>query len=371
MATIAASGIPAPATVISDGSFSASVPAKAGDNITLRATDAASRVAGPVPVGTAPFFTIVSDQRGTRDDDPNFYARRIASDGTATTVTNGTRYGAQPSQTSSRVLLFKQPDASTPPAITPFDVGAGPINDEVVRSGYAYVAADRFAIVDSANTTPVRYLADSDPTGREYAVALSGNYAYTSEGNASRNGTIFIYDISSPSAPKLVKTQAISPASGIDYRKLIVSGGYLYAISPDANRDVTIIDITSPTAPVRIAELDVPSFAAFAGVLEGTTLVLAGGDAGVAIVDVSTPSSPRVLSVIDTPGIAFATAITGPNEVAVADGASGLTFLDTSDKQHPIVLGSQPLQGNAIDVRVTAGQIYVATETRFYIVKRP
>jgi hypothetical protein len=56
----------------------------------------------------------------------------------------------------------------------------------------------------------------------------------------------------------------------------------------------------------------------------------------------------------------------------VADaGGPGLTFLDTSDRMHPIVLGSQPLQGNPVDVKVIGNRIYVATETRSYVVSRP
>jgi hypothetical protein len=38
---------------------------------------------------------------------------------------------------------------------------------------------------------------------------------------------------------------------------------------------------------------------------------------------------------------------------------------------HPIVLGSQPLQGNPVDVKVVGNRIYVATETRSYVVSRP
>ncbi|HSP14146.1 MAG TPA: Ig-like domain-containing protein [Thermoanaerobaculia bacterium] len=353
------------------GSFTATVPARNGDSLSLTATDRLGR-SSTKPIGVVPFVTIASDQRGTRDEDANFFARRAVGDGTNVIVTNGNQYGVPPAQGTSRMLLFRQPDASAPATLTAFDAGAGWINDEDVRSGYAYIAADRFAVVDYISSTPVRYFANSDSAGREGAVAVSGNYAYTAEAGANHTGTIFVYDITTPAAPILVKTQAIASATPTDYRKLIASGtGYLFAISPDGNRDLTVIDITTPASPVRVTELDVPGFAAFGGTLSGTTLYLVGGDAGVAIVDVSNPAVPRVLSVIDTPGIAAAIAATTANEAVVADGSTGLTFLDTSDKQRPIVLGSQPLQGNADDVRVFNDQIHVATETRFYIVKRP
>ena len=123
---------------------------------------------------------------------------------------------------------------------------------------------------------------------------------------------------------------------------------------------------------VKIAELDVPNFDAVAGALDGTTLYLAGGEAGIAVVDLTNPASPVWKGTAVTPGIARAVGITSPTEIVVADaGGPGLTFLDTSDRSHPIVLGSQPLQGNPTDVKVIGNRIYVATETRSYVVTRP
>jgi len=121
---------------------------------------------------------------------------------------------------------------------------------------------------------------------------------------------------------------------------------------------------------VRVSELDVPNFTAFGGAATGTTVYLAGGDAGVAIVDVSIPSSPQLLSTINTPGIARAVAVVNQNQIVVADaGGPGLTFIDTSSRNNPIILGSQPLRGSAVDVKVAGDRIYVATETRFIVLQ--
>jgi hypothetical protein len=160
--------------------------------------------------------------------------------------------------------------------------------------------------------------------------------------------------------------------NGIIYRALIPSGAqYLIAIG-GLGRDVTIIDRTNLNSLLKIAELDIPNFDAFSGALDGTTLYLAGGEAGIAIVDITNPASPLWRGTTDTPGIAKAVAVTSPTEIVVADaGGLGLTFLDTSDRTHPIILGSQPLQGNPIDVKVIGNRIYVATETRSYVVSRP
>jgi hypothetical protein len=165
--------------------------------------------------------------------------------------------------------------------------------------------------------------------------------------------------------------------NGVVYRSIIPLGTqYLIAISPDkpagVGHDVTVIDRSNLNGLLKVAELDIPNFDAFSGVLDGSTLYLAGGDAGVAVVNVTNPASPVWKGTADTPGIARSIAVTSPTEIVVADaGGPGLTFLDTSDRMHPIVLGSQPLQGSPIDVKVVGSRIYVATETRSYVVNRP
>jgi len=292
-------------------------------------------------------------------------------------VTNGTVGGAHINGGSSRVLLFRQPDASAPPNIVTVDAGIGTLEDAAMRGAFGFVVGDRFATIDVILTPPSVQLATADPCGREMAVALAGNNAFTAESDCNNNGTIHIYDISNPLVPIYVRSQSMAGVSGINYRALIAYGTqYLIAISPDkpggVGRDVTIIDHTVLTNLRKISELDVPNFDAISGALDGTTLYLVGGDAGIAIVDLTDPALPLWKTTIDTPGIARSIAISAPNEIVVADaGGPGLTFLDTSDKMRPIILGSQPLQGNATDVKVIGSRFYVATETRSYVVNRP
>jgi hypothetical protein len=342
----------------------------------VTAKDSANRSATR-SIGAVPFVTILRNDAAVITADAAFSSRRIASDGTNWFTSNGTVNGQHINGGSSRALLFRQPDASAPPQIVSVESGAGTIEDAAMRSGFGFVVADRFATINVAATTPAVQLTLTDPCGRELAVAHSGNYAFTSESDCFNNGTIHIYDISNPAAPVYVRSQALAGVSGITYRALVAMGTqYLIAISPDkptgVGRDVTVIDRNNINSLIKVAELDVPNFDAFGGTLDGTTLYLVGGDAGVAIVDVSIPAAPVWKSTIDTPGMARAVAISRPNEIVVADaGGPGLTFLDTSDRMRPIVLGSQPLQGNPTDVKVVGNRIYVATETRSYVVLRP
>ncbi|HUJ12185.1 MAG TPA: hypothetical protein VL284_00215, partial [Thermoanaerobaculia bacterium] len=327
-------------------------------------------------VGAIQFTTIARYDAALFAGDSAFRSRRVAADGTNWIVTNGTVSGAHINGGSSRALLFREPDASAPPDIVSVDTTAGTVEDAAMQNGFGFVTGDRFVTINVSAKTPSVQVPPSKPCGRELALAVAANYAFGAESGCANNGTIDIYDITNPAAPVYMRQQAIG-TTGINYRALLAYGTqYLIAITPDKTsgigHDVTVIDRSDINNLRNVAELDVPSFDATGGVIDGTTLYLAGADPGVAIVDLTNPGAPAWVSTVDTPGIARAVAVSKPNEIAVADASGeGLTFLDTSDRLHPIVLGSQPLQGNATDVRLAAGRLYVATETRSYVVLRP
>ena len=367
------SGATATTRASTTGTFSTSIAARPGEPLSLAATDSAGRAANRV-IGSPPFVTIVRSDPAIIPGDASFRARRAASDGSSWFVTNGSVAGQNPGG-SSRALLFVQPDASAPPQVSAIDFGAGTLLDAAAAGGYGIVVGNRLASIGLA--AGAVHFAASDPCGRELAVAVDGTTAFTAESDCSNNGTIHVYDLSNPAAPIYVRSQAMAGVSGVAYRALLVMGSrYLVAITPDApagiGSDVTVIDRADLNNLTRVSVLDIPGFAAFTGAIDGSTLYLAGGDAGIAIVDLVDPASPRWTATVDTPGLARSVAVLTPNEVVVADaGGPGLTFLDTSDRMRPIVLGSQPLVGNAVDVKVVGGRIFVATETRSYVVIRP
>ncbi|HJT17565.1 MAG TPA: hypothetical protein VJ853_09265, partial [Thermoanaerobaculia bacterium] len=372
----AKSGATSATTATSSGTFSTIVATAAGHRIDVKATDNANR-SSTRTIGAVPFVTTQRNDAAVIAGDSAFRARRVAADGLNWIATNGTVDGAHMNGGSSRALLFRQPDASSPPAITAFDTTVGTVEDVALQGAFAYVTGDRFATIDIVAATPTIQLTTSRPCGRELALVVAGNFAFGAESGCANNGTIDIYDVSNPAAPLYVRQQAVGGATTINYRALLAYGTqYLIAITPDkpggAGRDVTVIDRSDTNNLRKIAELDVPAFDAVSGLIDGTTLYLAGGDSGIAIVDLSNPAAPAWISTTDAPCIARSIVVTRPNEIAVADaGGPGLTFLDTSDRMRPIVLGSQPFDGNANDVKLSGGRLFVATETRSYVVIRP
>jgi hypothetical protein len=348
------------AAVDGSGSFTTSIAARAGEPLSLQATDSLGRSSRRL-IGSVPFFTIEQNFRGTTDGDSGLLARRIAGDGSFVLAAGGA---------SSNALLFRHPNASEPPSLANVSTGVSPINDFGIRSGFAFFAGDIFASVEYTSATPAPAFA-ADQCGAEYSLAIIGTHAFTGEGDCYNTGRIHIYDISTPAVPLFVRTHETSAYFGI-FRTLIAAGSTLFAISPGSVPNVVIFNAADVNNLVRIGEIDIPGYVAYSGVVDGTTLYLTLDDAGIAIVDVSNPAAPQWRSMIDTPGLARAIALSGPNEIVVADaGGPGLTFIDVTDRQQPVILGSQPLPGNASDVKVVGDRIHVAAETRVYVLRRP
>jgi hypothetical protein len=362
------------ASVNPDGSFSATVAAVPGQALALAASDLAGRVSTrKLPVVYGSTTTHVANQVVVND--PAYRARRIASDGNISVASSGSLFGSGLGSLSSRMYLFRQPDASEPPQI--ISTTAGGVHDVEISSGYLYIAGDRLGTINLTNPALTTNLANTNQAGGEGAVAISGSHAFTSETDWFNDGRIHIYNVSNPDSPVYVRSQGLPGVSGLNFEGLLALGtSYLIGISPDrpggVDRDVMVIDRTNINSLVKVAEIPIPNFDAYDGVIDGTTLYVAGGEGGVAIIDLTNPLAPVLRSVINTPGVARGVALSGPNEIVVADaGGPGITFVNVADKTKPIIIGSQKVIGNVVDVKVIGKAIYVAGDNHVHIVMRP
>ncbi|HEY0590314.1 MAG TPA: hypothetical protein VGF40_00995, partial [Thermoanaerobaculia bacterium] len=364
----------APVPVAPDGSFAATVSARPGQVLTLVVRNGDGRSPSfPMAVPFAASVDVLPATPAEAGGDAKYRARRLGTDGTYAVATTGGYFNIA-DDPAATALLFTLPNASAPVSIAPAAAGLGDLWEVDVVNGRAYMTGSVFGAWNLGSAGPV-VKGDQDGCGTERGLAVSGALAFTAKANCNDDGTIFTWDVSSGS-PRLVGT-SVTGVSGMSYRTLLAAGdALLIGISPDkpggTGRDVTIVDRSNPNVLARIGTLDVPNFDAVDGFVHGSTLYLAGLDVGVAIVDISNPAAPRHLATIDTPGIARAVALSGPDELVVADGGGpGLTFIDVADTTHPAILGSQPLAGNATDVRVAGREILVATDHHVQIVRRP
>jgi hypothetical protein len=355
-------------SVASNGSFTATLAAVPNDPLELTVIDGGARTS-VLSLGAAPFGTTTTVLAGSAQatGDPNFRARRIASDGTNTVVGSGSGAGLSVSG-SNRVVVYR-------PTLTKAYTVSGPVNELTIYNGCALIAANDFASLNLADANATPYNAP-DYGYYEYSVAVLGTYAYTSTNNGN-DARVRIYNITNPAQPVYYREQGMGIS--LTFTKLLPLGtNYLIGISPErpggVGHDLVLIDATNPAALVKLADVDVPNFDAVDGVVEGTTVYLVGGGAGVAVLDfVGTPSAPSfTTAILDTPGSARGVTLSGTRQIAVADGSAGVTFIDATTPTAPVLLGTHALGStNTVGVHAVGQNLYAASDNHFHTITRP
>jgi hypothetical protein len=354
--------------VNASGAFSVSVAATPGQPLSLKAVDAAGRIAVRKLGVSFGVTTTHAANQSVSGVDYNFNARRVASDGNFTFTSTGS-YFATPLPTTTNLLLFRPGSATT---VVP--TSGGLVSDVEISGGFAFVGGDRLGTIQLSDPTLATKLPGTNNAGWDIAIALIGNYAVTAEAGWFNDGRVNVYNVTNPAAPVTMRQQRLATASTV-YRSLVAMGtGYLIAISPDkpgnVGHDINVIDVTNIDNFVLKVDLDIAGIDAIDGTLDGTTLYLTGIDGALAIVDMANPLAPVVKSVTKTPGNSRGIAVSGTNELVVAD-ATTLTFINVADKAAPVVTGRQKLAGNIADVRVVGKTIYVAAENYYHTIQRP
>ncbi len=359
------SGATAPGfAVASDGSFTASIAASAGDRIAITAFDTAARSTklfdlGSVPFGTAVFTNILGPSSSYR-------ARTVRTDGTYLVVAKWAGEGE--SGTNNQIGVFDISADPAAPLYKYFIVNAteGSSYGFDVKGGWAFLGGYDFCTVNLAVETFARRcvaLPFSDNTA-----VVSGNYAFTAVNWHANDGRIRVYDVSNPGSPSFRREQSMLGANGGEFYDLQLLGTqYLVAISPNGH-DVVVIDRSNIDSLVKIADIDIPGFDPFRGHLEGNLLILSAwsGDK-IAIVDLANPASPVVRKVLATGVLNHA--VTGyANRAIVAGSMLGALYLDTTTPANPRPLGLQFTGGNAWDVLYRNGVLYVATEQGLVVI---
>src|SRR6185369_4873817 len=339
-----------------DGSFNASLPASAGDPLTITATN--GKTNGPVSLGTVPFSSSVSIiPIASPGGDGGWRARIVRVEGNNLILTS---FPADGVGNSDKVVLYDVSNPATPVlkrTISTFSY----ILDAQVVNGWAYLAGSRFGTLDlSSNTSTVNLAADLN--GNEYGLAVVGGYAFTGEVDWNNDGRINVYDVTNPAAPRFVRQSGGLIGTTHAFSDLLAYGNdYLIGLSPNGtNVDVTVIDRRNINNIFKVGQLSINNMVAFRGRIVGTKLYFGGYDGGTAIVDLTNPAAPALVTQVST-AIARGADISG-STFATANGSQGVTFYDVSaNTLHQI--GAQQTGGVAWDVAYGRGNLYVAVDT--------
>jgi hypothetical protein len=220
----------------------------------------------------------------------------------------------------------------------------------------------------------VAALALALPTAPSAQVALTkvGAYRMTNPATnvAAANGSVYlpqtdglhVIDASNPAAPVRVATL---PGQ---YGDVQLAGRTLYATQyVDGQTGVTLIDVTTPSAPAVIGFVAVAGAKALA-LGPGLVYALCDGAGqnaeytppGVRVVSVAVPSAPVVLSYLPLPVVengAYRIAASG-SQVYVAHGQAGVRIIDVSEPASPREAGALAL-GSVHGVAVAGSYLYV------------
>jgi hypothetical protein len=97
---------------------------------------------------------------------------------------------------------------------------------------------------------------------------------------------------------------------------------------------------------------------------------VADNDSGIQVIDISVPSAPMRIGAYQTPGKARGLAISG-DYLLVASFSDGLQILDISDPMNPVPAYSYDTPGDAFGVFVSNGLAYVAEHYSLMILRLP
>lgn len=266
-----------------------------------------------------------------------------------------------------------------------------------ISGNYLYVAAgtvlDIIDITDPVNAVRLTSIKRSYNTIRD--VQIIGNYAIT----ANYGPEYGVYDISTPSQPKLVGAGRVTISAGTDYLEgIYASGNYAYVSKTTGG--ISIINISS------IAGLDLTGYTAtttqsWGVAAAGDYAYLFGGDtnSGTKVFDISDPTNPTFvkflntnlpytgrifgdyiysgsnltitdisstpnISIIGTGSLATSflnleTYVSG-NYAYVANSTAGLQIFDISNKASPSLVGTYNSAGDARSVVVSGNYAYLA-----------
>ncbi len=216
-----------------------------------------------------------------------------------------------------------------------FAQGGRTLSRDIKHAVNKKMANSQSVSVSDSNTTLIGRWA----TGTCTATYVVGNLAYIGIG-----ASLKIFDISDPSAP-LPLGEVNVPSTVVD---IYISGSYAYVA--DGWGGLRIVDVNTPSSPVEAAVYNTGGYAYGVFVADNYAYV-ANGDSGLCIIDVRTPSSPVEAGSTNTSGSAYDVYVSG-SYAYVAYGGEGLRIIDVSTPSSPMQVGFSEFDGWANGVFV-------------------
>jgi hypothetical protein len=182
--------------------------------------------------------------------------------------------------------------------LTPVDAGGGALSPPVAHDGYLYVGTGAtlsvWNMADPANPVYAGRSVDAPAAGPIRALTMVGDYLYAAWNTPSDTGGLIVYSLTDPAHPAVVAT--IDDYIASDFKRpsgLAASGNYVYL--GDADNGLVVLDATDPLNPTFVGTVDgvfeFDAMAAFGDTLLATGTSFIGGR-NVDVIDLTDPAAP-------------------------------------------------------------------------------
>lgn len=148
---------------------------------------------------------------------------------------------------------------------------------------------------------------------------------------------------------------------GGSFKALVAQDEYVYAaIGPR----LAVLDVSDATHPTLTGQTSILSIDIQALAIQGNVAYAAAGADGLSIFDVSNPSQPVELGNVDMPGFATSVVITGSHAFVTTD--IDLQVVDVLQPNTPLIVGSYP--GMASDIVFSGNTMFIAVEDKISLI---
>jgi len=220
-----------------------------------------------------------------------------------------------------------------------------------IKDGFAYITGsdnnNELQIVDVRDkSNPALVGSYNAPgSGDAYGVGEQEGKVYFSRNVSNKKGEdeFYIIDATDPGSPKYLASLNLEDTA----RAVALSGSYAYIASYDNTRELQVIDITSSTAPQRVATVDVGNYNtynAYSITIAGNTAFLGRQDSRIYAFNVADPLNPILINPLglSVGGYPYKTVAFGMNSylaVACARAAREFQVWDIYNMSSPKLVG--------------------------------
>lgn len=246
------------------------------------------------------------------------------------------RVAAEPASNFLAELNPTSPGAtSNMAAVSAF---GGEMQTFAISGNYAYVSEGlSFVVFDISTPSNPAEVGQTMLPDMAWEIKIVGNHAYV----AAWSKGLQVVDVSDPAAPEVVgswwRADTVSWAYSVGLRN-----GYAYLGGFD---NMIVLDVSDPTAPAYVKDVG-GTFWAREMAIDGSTLYIAGSSAGMVIYDLGDPTTPALVTGFNPTGYGYTDGLTiAGNYAYLADGDYGMRIVDISNPTSPNQVGKYPAEG--------------------------